>query len=113
MGNLLAPGSQSGPQQGQANSTGSSFSPGDVTYKKEKIGAKKLSPRGMVIGKLDVKGPSKRGEATFELSPSVRQAVQELTEEVEKEPLPIEHRRHLRRFFGVLQGDPVESSDDE
>ena len=43
----------------------------------------------MVIGKIDIKGPSQRGEATFELAEPVGQAIQELTEEVEKEPLPI------------------------
>ena len=59
----------------------------------------------MVIGKLDIKGPSKRGEATFELNSSVAQAIQELTEEVEKEPLPIEHREHVRRYYGVLRGE--------
>ncbi len=72
-----------------------------------------MSPRGMVIGKIDIKGPSKRGEATFELSAPVDQAIQELTEEVEKEPLPIEHRRHLQRYYGVLRGEtPAEAEDD-
>lgn len=64
-----------------------------------------MSPRGMVIGKIDIKGPSKRGEATFELTAPVEQAIQALTEEIEKEPLPIEHRRHLQRYYGVLRGE--------
>ncbi len=59
----------------------------------------------MVIGKIDIKGPSKRGEATFQLTAPVEQAIQALTEEVEKEPLPIEHRRHLQRYYGVLLGE--------
>ncbi len=72
-----------------------------------------MSPRGMVIGKIDIKGPSKRGEATFELSAPVDQAIQELTEEVEKEPLPIEHRRHLQRYYGALRGETsAEAKDD-
>lgn len=68
----------------------------------------------MVIGKLDIKGPSQRGEATFEASSPVGQAIQELTEEVEKEPLPIEHRRHLQRYYAILRGEvPVGDEDGE
>lgn len=72
-----------------------------------------MSPRGMVIGKIDIKGPSKRGEATFELSAPFDQAIQELAEEVEKEPLPIEHRRHLQRYYGVLRGGTSGEMPDE
>ncbi len=67
----------------------------------------------MMIGKIDIKGPSKRGEATFELSAPVEQAIQELTEEVEKEPLPIEHRRHLQRYYGVLRGEAPAEEESE
>ena len=66
-----------------------------------------------MIGKIDIKGPSKRGEATFELSAPVDQAIQELTEEVEKEPLPIEHRRHLQRYYGVLRGETPGREEDD
>ena len=68
----------------------------------------------MVIGKIDIKGPSQRGEATFELAEPVGQAIQELTEEVEKEPLPIEHREHLQRYYSALRGEaPPEAEEGE
>lgn len=106
-------GSQSGPNPGRANGSGSSFTEEQTTFKRDKINATTLNPRGRMIGKLDIKGPSKRGEATFQVSTEVRQAVQELTEEVEKEPLPIEHRRHLQRYLGILGGEAPPEGDGE
>ena len=73
--------------------------------KREKINATKMNLRGTPIGKIDIKGPSQRGEATFQVNAPVEQAIQELTEEVEKEPLPIEHRRHLQRYYNALRGE--------
>lgn len=106
-------GSRSGPNQGRANGSGSSFNEENSTFKREKINTTKMSPRGMVIGKIDIKGPSKRGEATFKLTAPVEQAIQELTAEVEKEPLPIEHRRHLQRYYGVLLGETPGREEDD
>ncbi|HVR73484.1 MAG TPA: hypothetical protein VMT52_04095 [Planctomycetota bacterium] len=49
-------------------------------------------------------GPALAGEATVEKGGRVEAAVRQLSEEVEKEPLPIEHREQIQRFHDLLLG---------
>ena len=37
-------------------------------------------------------------------APALLDAVQQLSEEVEKEPLPAEHREHIQKFHDLLTG---------
>ena len=65
-----------------------------------------MDPRGVPVSTLTVNGPSLTGEATIKKGPALQSIVQELSEEVQKEPLPIEHREHIWRFQELLRGEP-------
>ncbi len=106
LGQSQRTGPKSGSGPGRANGAGPGVAPHDTTMKREKIKAKQLNPRGMIVGKFDVDGPLMRGEATFEGKVNVSQAIQELAEEVETEPLPIERKAHVQRYLDrLLNGD--------
>ena len=98
-------GNRSGPNGGQAYGYGSSFKDENTTTKRDKINASGLDPRGMIVGKLDVEGEQKRGDVTIDKEFTVGAAIQELTEEVEKEPLPVEHKEHVRKYYNLLRGE--------
>ena len=102
-------GSRSGPNQGRANGNGSTFNEESTTFKRERIRTSKLDPRGMVVGKLDIKGLSPLGEAKFEGGATIGEVVHKLAEDVETEPLPIEHRESLRRYHESLRGGVADS----
>lgn len=61
-----------------------------------------MSPRGRVVGTFHADGPSPTGEAKIEVGAPIEQAVQELSQQVEKEPLPIEHRGTIERYHDLL-----------
>jgi len=65
-----------------------------------------MDPRGVPVSTLTVDGPALKGEAILKKGPALQSIVQELSEEVEKEPLPIEHRDHISRFQELLRGEP-------
>ena len=50
-------------------------------------------------------GPSPKGDVTVRKGADLQRAVQELSEEVENEPLPFEHRQQIQRFHKLLLGD--------
>ncbi len=58
-----------------------------------------------MIGKLDVEGVTQRGEAELEKGLTVADVAQERTEEVEREPLPVEFRDHVRTYYQMLVGE--------
>lgn len=64
--------------------------------------ARGLDARGVAVGSLTAEGPSLTGEARIAKGGAVREAVQKLSEEVEKEPLPLEHREQVERFQQLL-----------
>lgn len=51
-----------------------------------------------------VDGPSLTGEARIEKGAALEHAVRQLSEEVEKEPLPVEHREQIQRFHELILG---------
>jgi hypothetical protein len=51
---------------------------------------------------MTVDGPSLTGEARIAKGAALEEAVRQLSEEVEKEPLPVEHREQIRRFHDLL-----------
>ena len=61
-----------------------------------------MSPRGRTVGSFVGDGPSPTGEAKIEVGAPLEQAVQELSQQVEKEPLPIEHRGTIERYHDLL-----------
>jgi len=67
-----------------------------------------MDPRGMPVSTLTVEGSSLSGEATLKQGPVLQSIVQELAAEVDKEPLPVEHRDHIGRFQEFLRGTPEE-----
>ena len=95
-------GGTTGPQGGRATGRRDGGAPEDTTFKREKVSAQGINPRGQAVGSFVADGPSPEGEAKLEVGPPVEQAVQELSEEVEKEPLPVEHRRQVERFYDLL-----------
>ena len=97
---------------GRANGAGGQFNPEDVTYKKDRVRPTAgMSPRGQSVGSFIADGPSPQGEATIAVGAPLEQAVQELSQEVEKEPLPIEHRRKIERFYDYLLGGESPQAD--
>lgn len=70
--------------------------------------AKNLDPQGGTIGSFPTDGPAPRGDVTVEKGADLKQAMQLLAEEVEKEPLPVEYKEQIRRFHGLLLGEETE-----
>jgi hypothetical protein len=93
---------RTGPAEGQATGQRDPGTPEDVTFRREKVPSRGLAPSGRPVGVLTVPGESLPGEVTIEKSAEVREAARALSEEVEKEPLPIEHREQVRRFYDLL-----------
>ncbi len=109
-------GNESGPQAGQAYGQGSSFKNEKTSMKREKIRSN-VGPQGTIIGTLDIDGEAPRGEVAREHRQVVEKAMQQLAEEVETEPLPIEHRQHVGRYRGrileMFQGGGGDSTDED
>ena len=59
----------------------------------------------MIVGKIDVEGPSRRGDVTIEKSFELNEAIQTMTDEVENEPLPMEHKEHVREYYRKIRGE--------
>lgn len=78
--------------------------PEDVTFQKERVSAKGLDPRGVAVGSFTIDGPSLTGEARVSKGVTVKDAVRQLSQEVEKEPLPVEYREQIQRFHELLLG---------
>jgi len=101
-----------GPNAGQGQGERDRGTPEETTFKKEKLNAKALDPRGVPVGSFTVDGPSLTGEARIQKGVALEEAVRQLAEEVEKEPLPAEHRDQVERFQNLLlqggQGDAPE-----
>jgi hypothetical protein len=97
-------GGSSGPSGGQATGQRDPGTPEDVTFKRDHVRTNSLDPRGQPVGSMTADGPSPRGEATIRKGADLDRAVQELSEEVEKEPLPVEHRRQIQKFHELLLG---------
>ena len=107
-------GNKSGPNQGRAFGNGSSFKNGKTTTKRDRLPSR-IGPGGSIVGVLDVDGEAPRGDAQLEQREFVQKAMRQLAEEVETEPLPIEHRHHLERYRKLIldqvQGGSGDSSD--
>jgi hypothetical protein len=56
------------------------------------------------VSTFTVDGPSITGEARVEKGAALEKVVQQLAEEVEKEPLPVEHREQIQRYHDLLRG---------
>ena len=82
-----------------------------MTFQKDKISAKELSPGGQAVGSLMVEGPSDPGEATIPKGGAIEKAVQEMSEQVDREPLPVEKREQIERFHELLLGGKASSGE--
>ena len=91
-----------GPNPGQGSGERDRGTPQSTTFKKERVAAKGLDPRGVAVGSFTVDGPSLTGEAKVRKSAAIEEAVRQLSEEVEKEPLPVEHKEQIQRFHDLL-----------
>ena len=60
--------------------------------------------QGEVIGVLPHEGPVDPGEVGRAAGGAVRGAVQQLAEEVSKEPIPQEHREQIKIFHEMILG---------
>ena len=78
--------------------------PEDTTFQRDKVGASGLDPRGQSVGTLLTEGPSEAGEVTIQKGGAVEKAARQLSEEVEREPLPVERREEVQRFLDSLVG---------
>ncbi len=100
-----------GPNSGIGAGERDRGTPEDATFKKERIAAKGLDPRGVAVGSFTIDGPSLTGEAKVSKGVTVQDAVRQLSEEVEKEPLPIENREQIQRFHELLLGGGTAGND--
>jgi hypothetical protein len=80
-------------------------SPEATTFKKERIGARELDPRGQLAGQFLTEDPAALGDVTVKKGGSLEQAVRDLSEEVEKEPIPVEQRQQIQRFHALILGE--------
>lgn len=112
MSSTQSSGSGTGPNAGQGQGERDPGTPEDVTFKKEKINARGLDPRGVPVGTFTIDGPALTGEARIQTGVVLEETVRQLAEEVEKEPLPAEHREQVERFQHLLlkggKGDATE-----
>jgi hypothetical protein len=100
-----------GPNQGLGQGTRDGGSPEATSFQRDHLRAKSLGARGVAVGTLSAEGPSLIGEPRIEKSAAVDAAVRELSEEVEKEPLPVEHRESIQKFHDlILNGGAEEAS---
>lgn len=100
----MSQGGTTGPSSGQATGQRDGGTPEDTTFQRERVPAKGLDPRGQAVGSFTVDGPSLTGEPTIQKGGAVEQAVRQLSEQVEKEPLPVEYRDQIQRFHSLLLG---------
>lgn len=106
----MSQGGTTGPNSGQATGQRDGGTPEETTFQRERVPTRDLGPRGQIVGSLTVDGPSAAGEPTIQKGGAVEQAVRQLSEEVEKEPLPVEYRDQIQRFHSLLLGGGGESS---
>jgi len=97
-------GGTTGPNSGQATGQRDGGTPEETTFQRERVPARELGPRGQVVGSLTVDGPSAVGQPTIQKGGAVEQAGRQLSEQVEKEPLPVEYRDQIQRFHSLLLG---------
>ena len=90
-----------GPQGGQADGGGPAARPEDVDFDPLKIGARKLDPRGQIISQLEGEGPSTPGEFTAPKNAEFQRIVAEVSEEIDDQPIPVEYKDIVRRFYGA------------
>ena len=93
-----------GPNPGQGSGERDRGRQEETTFKRERVPAKGLDPRGVSVGSLAADGPSITGEARVEKSQAIEDAVRQLSQEVETEPLPVEHREQIQRFHNLILG---------
>ncbi len=106
-------GSSSGLGGGRASGQRPFGSAGKTDFKRDKLNPSGLQA-GQPVGVLTVDGPSLKGEVSLPKGGARRDAVQRLSQEVEKEALPIQYRTHVRRYHDfVLQGGQGQGSGDE
>jgi hypothetical protein len=94
-----------GPNEGIGAGPRPPGTPEATTFRKERVAAKELGGRGELAGEFLTEDPAARGEVTVQKGGAVEQAVRELSEEVEKEPLPVEQREQIRRFHELILGE--------
>jgi len=59
---------------------------------------------GILVGSFTVEGVTETGEATIEKGGGLERAVRDLSEQVDREPLPVEQKEQVLRFQELLLG---------
>ena len=72
-----------------------------VRFRGESLGGT-IGEEGETAGALILRGFGGRGDAKIEKGGAVEKAVRDLSHGVETEPLPVEHRERIRRFYQLL-----------
>lgn len=89
---------------GKGAGEGPGARPGDTSFRREHIPASGILPEGQVVGSFTVDGAAEAGEATIEKGGGLEQAVRDLSEQVDREPLPVEQKAQVLRFQDLLLG---------
>lgn len=105
--------SSTGPQAGQGAGQGPAAREEATTSRREHISPSGLDPRSQIVGSFLTEGPSEKGEVTIQKGGALEKAVRELSQEVEREPLPIEQREQVERFYQSILGERREASTEE
>lgn len=99
---LLGGSSQStGPNQGIGAGARDPGTPEDVQFQKTQIHPNELDATGKIVGTLPFEGDAPTGEALLEIQKIVK-ASQARAEKVEREAIPFEQKRLVRRYLQSL-----------
>ena len=89
---------------GKGAGEGPGARPGAVGFRRDHIPASGILPEGQVVGSFTVEGVTETGEATIEKGGGLERAVRDLSEQVDREPLPVEQKEQVLRFQELLLG---------
>jgi len=93
-----------GPNEGQGMGPRDGGTPEKTGSRPDRLPSSGLSPSPQVVGSFVTDGPSAKGEATIQKGGAVEQTARQLSQEVEREPLPVEERAQVQRFYDMLLG---------
>ena len=95
-------GNRSGPNSGQANGAGPGARPETNDFEREKPGAGSGVGRGQIVSAFTAEGEAERGDVRAPRSPEFAAAVRDLAEEVDSEPLPVEYKEIVEKYYESL-----------
>lgn len=101
-------GGQSGTQGGRATGQRGVGPETPHDFEREKPGAKSGIQRGQTVGAFQTDGEADKGEVSVPRSPEFSGALKDASEKVDGEPLPVEVKQIVERYYeSLLRGGAV------